>query len=146
MTSSITSLVTSKWCWNDINVTSNWCQFQVKFWSNNWWRQFFPLTFDVKIDVKIDENFDIKLTSTRQQNDDKMTSKTSTRHTRVLVIGSFPDGLNQWRSSAKRWCSVFTYLSLIASLMAWTSVWVSSSSKSTYTARFWLASRRMFGL
>ena len=83
MTSSITSLVTSKWCWNDINVTSNWCQFQVKFWSNNWWRQFFPLTFDVKIDVKIDENFDIKLTSTRQQNDDKMTSKTSTRHTRA---------------------------------------------------------------
>ena len=73
MTSSITSLVTSKWCQNDINVTSNWCEIFVKFWSNNW-RQFFPLTFDVKIDVKFDENFDIKLTSSRQQNDDKMTS------------------------------------------------------------------------
>ena len=57
MTSSITSVATSKWCQNDINVTSNWCVMFVKFRSNNWWRQLFSLTFDVKIDVKIDQRF-----------------------------------------------------------------------------------------
>ena len=48
----------------------------------------FSLTFDIKIDVTFDENFDIKLMSSRRQDDDKMTKKLTSNFGQIIDVTS----------------------------------------------------------
>ena len=60
-------ILSTGWQPNDVKLTSNFGQIiDVS--------SIFSLTFDIKIYIKFDVNFDIKLTSSRRQDDDKMTS------------------------------------------------------------------------